>query len=82
MAEGRRALGALLGRAPETFAYPFGSHDLETARLAREAGFVAACTTASRVATPRADPMRIPRITVGDWDGDTFLRRLRRLTAF
>jgi peptidoglycan/xylan/chitin deacetylase (PgdA/CDA1 family) len=82
MRDSRIRLGALTGREIRTFAYPYGSECPETARLAAEAGYAAACTTRNGFTTGRNDPMRIPRLVVRDWNGDEFARRLRRYTIF
>ena len=82
MRDSRVALGEMIGREIISFAYPFGDHCPETARLAREAGYQAACSTWGGPAVPDDDPMRIPRIIVGDWDGDRFAHELRNYTMF
>jgi hypothetical protein len=58
------------------FAYPFGDHDDATASSVREAGFSWSCTVNADVVRAGADPLRLPRIFIGDWDGDAFLKRL------
>ena len=45
-------------------------------------GYRAAGTLSGRTAFPIDDPMRIPRILVGDWDGDRFARQLRKYSMF
>lgn len=82
MRDSRIQLGEMIGREVASFAYPFGAECPETARLAGEAGYRAACTTHASVARPSGDPLRIPRFVVGDWDGDRFERELRRHTMF
>lgn len=75
----KRTLEELLGRRVESFSYPFGGpndFDRTTVELVREAGFACACTTAARPARPGADRFRLPRIQVGDWDGDELAKRL------
>jgi peptidoglycan/xylan/chitin deacetylase (PgdA/CDA1 family) len=69
-------LEALLDQPVQSFAYPHGLHDRSALQAVREAGFVRACTTAGLPLPPRADPFRLPRLVVGNWDGDTFGRRL------
>jgi peptidoglycan/xylan/chitin deacetylase (PgdA/CDA1 family) len=70
------ALERLFGREVEGFSFPHGAHDAETIRLVREAGFVRACDSTARVVAASDDPLALPRPVVGDWDGDTFARRV------
>ncbi len=73
-------LEELLDREVESFAYPYGTAAPDTVRLVGEAGFRRACTTAAGPVPPGGDPFRVPRVTVEDWDGDEFLRRLSQWT--
>ena len=70
-------LEALVGRPVLSFAYPFGDQGSDTAALVREAGFRSSCTTEAAAVRARTDPFQLPRIAVGDWDGDTLARALR-----
>lgn len=72
----RRAGEALLGRPFESFAYPFGDYDEECVDMAAEAGFSVACTAEPRAVRPGDTPLRLPRVTVGDWDGGRFAGHL------
>lgn len=74
----REACERLLGCAPTSFAYPYGDHNGVTARLVGEAGFARACTNEQELAWADADPLRMARFVVLDWNGDDFERRLRR----
>ena len=78
--ESKRCLEAMLGSAVDTFAYPHGDHSPLTAALVREAGFSCACTTRGEVIWRGADPFRLPRLGIGDWDGEE-VERLLRWTA-
>lgn len=80
MRDSRILLQEMTGREIRTFAYPYGSECAETAQLAAEAGYVAACTTREAFATQRTNPLQIPRLVVGNWNGDQFARQLRRYT--
>ncbi|RYY16481.1 MAG: polysaccharide deacetylase family protein [Cytophagaceae bacterium] len=51
-----------LGRAPEFFAYPFGSYDRHTLRALGAAGYQAGCSVHTGPATPASDPRRLPRV--------------------
>jgi peptidoglycan/xylan/chitin deacetylase (PgdA/CDA1 family) len=68
----RRAGAALVGRPIESFAYPFGDYDDECIDVAAEAGFSVACTVEPRAVRPGDTCLRLPRVTVGDWDGGRF----------
>jgi peptidoglycan/xylan/chitin deacetylase (PgdA/CDA1 family) len=75
IAGSKRRLEELLGRPVASFAYPYGA-GVGTARMVRRAGFESACTTAGRRVVPGSDRYRLPRVYVGDWDGDQLERRL------
>lgn len=53
-----------LGRVPATFCYPFGSLNERTPALARQSGFLGACTTRSGLANTSADPFLLPRVKI------------------
>jgi peptidoglycan/xylan/chitin deacetylase (PgdA/CDA1 family) len=76
MRDSKGALERTIGRTVRAFAYPYGDLGPATARLAASAGFDLACTTEEGCVTARSDPFQLPRISVGDWDGPTFARRL------
>jgi peptidoglycan/xylan/chitin deacetylase (PgdA/CDA1 family) len=65
------------GRIPVSFAFPHGDFDGESVDLVREAGFEVACTSQPGLVWSTTNPLTMPRIAVGNWDGDTFLRKLR-----
>jgi peptidoglycan/xylan/chitin deacetylase (PgdA/CDA1 family) len=73
--ESRRACEALTGRAVEGFSYPFGDFDDGAVAAAEAAGMRYACTTVSKRVPPDAQVLRLPRITVKDWDVAEFRRR-------
>ncbi len=77
--EGCRQLEAILGRSIDVFAYPYGhEEDWEdaTAALVRQLGMRGAVTTIPGCVEGGADPFRLRRWTVGDWDGERFAREL------
>ena len=74
-------LERLLGRRPRSFAYPYGDRNEETPKLLRAAGFLEAVTTAGEPVGTAEDPLRLPRIQVGNWDGDEFGWRLRQIAT-
>lgn len=73
------SLEEMVGRRPTSFAYPFGDFSEETEALVRAAGFRDAVTTAAATLGSSPDPMRLPRVQVGNWDGDEFEARLKGL---
>jgi peptidoglycan/xylan/chitin deacetylase (PgdA/CDA1 family) len=70
-------LEALVGRPVVSFAYPFGDQASDTAALVRESGFRSSCTTEAGAVRRGTDPFQLPRIAVGDWDGQTLAHTLR-----
>lgn len=69
MQESADYVRSLCGKAPTTFAYPYGdrrSVTAETARVAAEAGFTISVTTAPGTlnASSLAEPQRLPRISL------------------
>ena len=60
-------------------AYPFGAYqdyDAATCAVLDELGFRAACTTLQSFVVTGVDPLRLPRFTVQDWNGDEFAERM------
>ncbi|MFZ3234576.1 MAG: polysaccharide deacetylase family protein [Stellaceae bacterium] len=72
----RAACEELIGEPIHTFAYPFGDFDDAAAACTRAAGFACACTTEAAFVARRNDPMRLPRLAVGNWAGADFMRKL------
>jgi hypothetical protein len=66
----------MTGKRALSFAYPFGDHDALSVSAVREAGFEFACTTRAACVAPEADVLRLPRLYVGNWSGDEFLRKI------
>jgi peptidoglycan/xylan/chitin deacetylase (PgdA/CDA1 family) len=64
MARSRAAIEAELGEAPAALSYPFGAAGARERALAREAGYEAGLTLATRW---RGDVMAIPRMPVYPW---------------
>lgn len=85
IAEGRRALEAIVDAPVELFAYPNGRPGRDFAsqhvQLVREAGFTAAVTTGWGAADARTDPYQLPRFTPWDRDRLRFGLRLWRNLA-
>jgi peptidoglycan/xylan/chitin deacetylase (PgdA/CDA1 family) len=68
-----------MGRPVRCFAYPYGSYTRQTVTLAQEAGFECACSTIDDSVWRGSDRFQLPRVTVEDWDGETFAKRLRQM---
>ncbi len=80
----RTRLGASIGVEIDAFAYPFGgrgSYSAQTVQLVRDAGFQSACSTRPGRVQRSADPHRLPRVAVGDWNTDDFARWFTAWTA-
>ncbi len=75
----RRACEELIGSEIDAFAYPFGDLDDASVDDVREAGFAMACSTEGTVVTRRSDPLRLPRIAVGNWESAEFVHELGQL---
>jgi peptidoglycan/xylan/chitin deacetylase (PgdA/CDA1 family) len=72
----KAALEKLFGRRIESFSFPYGARGRTAARLVLQAGFVRACTSKVSSLFRGTNPLALPRIVVGDWDGAAFERRL------
>lgn len=58
----------ILGAPVTLFSYPWGRVNAQVRDAVAEAGFIAACTTESRLNRGGDDPLLIPRLTVSDMD--------------
>ncbi|MGY3499952.1 polysaccharide deacetylase family protein [Bradyrhizobium sp. USDA 4471] len=76
IAESRRACEELIGTRVRAFAYPFGDHTDTTVQAVRAAGFDFACTVEARAVGRNVEPLKLPRIYVGDWTGEEFQKRI------
>jgi peptidoglycan/xylan/chitin deacetylase (PgdA/CDA1 family) len=75
--QGKLACERLVHRPIAGFAYPHGAHDVSTRADVAECGFAWACSTESRAVSARNhDRYALPRLQVGDWNGDAFERAL------
>jgi peptidoglycan/xylan/chitin deacetylase (PgdA/CDA1 family) len=68
----REDLEDLLGVPVTSFAYPFGHLDRRVRDAVAAAGFTSAVSTRRGWTRPGADPLRIPRCIVEDFDAVTF----------
>ena len=80
--EGKLACERLSGRTAAGFAYPHGAFDADSRAAVQESGFDWACSTESRVVSPRQyDRFTLPRVAVPDVDGDELERQLLAVCA-
>ena len=80
--DSQRRLSEIVGRPVVQFAYPHGGrrdYTAATKTVVRDAGFETACSAVNGAVWPGADALELPRLSVCDWDGETFARILRRL---
>ena len=75
----RRQLETILDRPVQHFAYPHGKYCSETVRTLDTLGFRSACTTEEKPVTSATNPLLLPRLAVGNWTGDEFADRLRKV---
>ena len=76
--ESRRACAEIVGKLPDSFAYPNGQYDADSLEAVRGAGFSNACTVRAAPVTPGSARLELPRIHVRNWNGEEFARRLFR----
>ncbi|MGB5136645.1 MAG: polysaccharide deacetylase family protein [Prochlorococcaceae cyanobacterium] len=72
-------LESLLGIPVDTFAYPHGSVTDQALAALKNGGFVAACTTRERAVTVGCSHLKLPRLTVKDWEADEFQQRIEEV---
>jgi peptidoglycan/xylan/chitin deacetylase (PgdA/CDA1 family) len=81
MRESRRFLEAAVGRNIRSFSYPFGGrghYTAESVQMAREAGFSTACTTTQGTVERTSSRFELPRVVIGNIDGNSFEDLLNR----
>ncbi len=76
--ESKVQLEELLGRQVNGFAYPFGSLSTETVDIVKDVGYTYACSYLADVVGRSTDSYQLPRLSVGDWDGERFAKWLSR----
>jgi peptidoglycan/xylan/chitin deacetylase (PgdA/CDA1 family) len=72
----KTALEELINHPVTSFAYPHGDYCEETIGLLRQAGFLWACTTRPGRVWQRHDCFQLPRLYIGNWDGDELFKRI------
>jgi hypothetical protein len=73
----RARIENMLNRPVMSFAYPHGSYTQETVAIVRDAGFSFACSSDTAAVKRGNDPFRLPRMSMRNWDGETFARWLK-----
>jgi peptidoglycan/xylan/chitin deacetylase (PgdA/CDA1 family) len=74
--QSRTRIEELVGRSVLSFAYPHGSYTQDTLAVVRDAGFSFACSSDTAAVRTDSDPFRLPRISMRNWDGESFSRCL------
>jgi peptidoglycan/xylan/chitin deacetylase (PgdA/CDA1 family) len=72
IADGRRDLIEMTGRDVRSFAYPYGRFGPDSIADIRDAGFACAGNSRPGRATPRNDPLALPRIHATDLSSEHF----------
>ena len=70
-------LEEICGQLVTSCSYPNGRFTSATPAIARELGYLSGFTSREELVAPGCDPLLLPRLWVGDWDGDRFSRWLR-----
>jgi peptidoglycan/xylan/chitin deacetylase (PgdA/CDA1 family) len=76
IAGSRQKLEVILGCPVDAFSYPYGNLASETVEIVKAAGFKIALTTNGKAVEVGANPFRLGRFSVGDWDGEKFKKHL------
>jgi peptidoglycan/xylan/chitin deacetylase (PgdA/CDA1 family) len=77
--QSKNSLEAATGRPITNLSYPYGiarDYSIETAALAREAGYKMALINSPGVVDRKVDLFYLPRCYVGDWEKEEFAREL------
>jgi len=74
--QSRTRIEEVLDRSVLSFAYPHGSYTQDTLAIVRDAGFSFACSSDTATVRRDSDPFRLPRISMRNWDGESFSRCL------
>lgn len=69
----------ITGKAPDCFAYPYGSYNDAAIAAAEEAGFVCACSVDPWPVKASSPEMCLPRLGVGQWSPTMLKHNLARL---
>lgn len=66
----------ILMRPIQTFSYPHGRYTKESVDIVKELGFHCACSSLVGNIRPGVDRFLLPRVVVGNWNGDEFSKWL------
>ena len=78
--QGKKSLEEILGRQVQSFSYPFGGRvdfNGKTVEIVKEAGITTACANYGSTLIGNADPYRLPRVLVRDWDIEVLSSRMK-----
>jgi peptidoglycan/xylan/chitin deacetylase (PgdA/CDA1 family) len=78
---GKAALERMIGAPITSFAYPYGGqseYDRTAVGAVRDAGYQRACANVQGSVRAGAEIFELPRLIVGDWDGDTFAKQVEQ----
>ena len=82
ISDSKSVLERILEKPVRSFAYPYGSrneYSPATQALVRKAGFKSACSARFDAIWSDVDVFEMPRVTVENWDGDSFQRTVEWL---
>jgi peptidoglycan/xylan/chitin deacetylase (PgdA/CDA1 family) len=74
----RQKLEEILGGSVDTFSYPYGNLASDTVEIVKAAGFEIALTSDGKAVEVGANPFRLGRFGVGNWDGEKFKEHLNK----
>jgi len=78
--QSKESLEGILGHQVQCFSYPFGGKsdfNRESIEIVKEAGITTACANYGSTLIGNADPYRLPRTLVRDWDIEVFSSQMK-----
>jgi len=75
--QSKKALEEITGQPVRSFSYPNGITSADSPRIASELGYTIGCTSREGVVSSSSNPYLLPRLWVGNWDGERFAKWLR-----
>ena len=76
----KKSLEEILGHQVQSFSYPFGGRvdfNGKTIEVVKDAGITTACANYGSTLIGNADPYRLPRVLVRDWNIEVFSSRMK-----